>query len=250
MKTLKKGNPMPEFYKGECFYCGAEYLATSEEVAEICINNRTDLVLKRGDCYYNFKGKTPCYNCCMTVTLYPVKKEDIDPEPSSIEYTEDGHSYVKPSEKKAKPTVKHDITVGSDQKEYPYKESKATSKVVGTVAEVPSEEQLAEAFGNLAFLAHTDKDIKEFNNRIYKEAFAVYGGDNQILKTIEECTELNLALMHFLDDRTDEENVILEIADVEIMIEQLRLIFNNRKINEAKDFKLKRLKKRLEDGEL
>ena len=83
--------------------------------------------------------------------------------------------------------------------------------------------------------------------RIYGEAIHHYGNSKQCLVAIEEMSELIKELCK--NDRGNENwtNVAEEIADVTIMIEQLRLIFDcNDYVNEVMDFKLRRLKERLE----
>ena len=60
---------------------------------------------------------------------------------------------------------------------------------------------------------------------IYKKAIFDFGKNAQICQTQEECAELIVALAHFMRDRCSSlGEVIEEIADVEIMLEQLKLI--------------------------
>jgi len=56
-------------------------------------------------------------------------------------------------------------------------------------------------------------------------AVQFYGAENQVRKAVEELTELSVALLHSLDGRGDTENILEEMADVEIMLEQLHVIF-------------------------
>lgn len=62
-------------------------------------------------------------------------------------------------------------------------------------------------------------------------------------KAIEECCELVQALLKFKQNRMN--NVEEEMADVEIMLEQLHLMFSDTMVNEYKRTKLDRLEKRL-----
>ncbi|MBE9509346.1 MAG: hypothetical protein IMY71_00585 [Bacteroidetes bacterium] len=62
---------------------------------------------------------------------------------------------------------------------------------------------------------------------------------------VEECSELIQALQKFNHRHGNPDNVVEELADVEIMCEQMRLIFNPVRIDEVKKLKLERLKKRL-----
>lgn len=86
-------------------------------------------------------------------------------------------------------------------------------------------------------------------NDICYQAIKKFGTENQTRKAVEELTELSLALQRALDGRADMDNIREEIADVEIMCEQLRTIFDSSvagldlTINEWKSDKLYRLEK-------
>lgn len=85
------------------------------------------------------------------------------------------------------------------------------------------------------------------------KAINTYGVENQIIKTVEELSELSQALCKFLSkpytesDRTILDNIYEEIADVDIMLEQCKMIFyeSEDKINDYKKEKIKRLERRL-----
>ena len=62
-------------------------------------------------------------------------------------------------------------------------------------------------------------------------------------KAVEELTELSIALQHSLDGRGDNDNIREEMADVSIMLEQLRVIFGD--CDEWKTKKLARLEERI-----
>jgi NTP pyrophosphatase (non-canonical NTP hydrolase) len=83
---------------------------------------------------------------------------------------------------------------------------------------------------------------------VIKKAILTYGENRQILKAVEELAELSAALLHYKErkDQASLHNVIEEIADVEIMTAQLRIIFNSTDIDIAKVKKLDRLEKRLQ----
>jgi vacuolar-type H+-ATPase subunit D/Vma8 len=53
----------------------------------------------------------------------------------------------------------------------------------------------------------------------------VYGSDHQQDKAIEECSELIQAICKYKECLDYLENIIDEIADVEIMLNQLKIIF-------------------------
>ena len=74
-----------------------------------------------------------------------------------------------------------------------------------------------------------------------------YGGKHQVLKAVEEMAELTQALMKNLDGAMNVGNVVEEMADVEIMLQQLRLIYANDLAVETQiNLKLARLKARME----
>ena len=91
---------------------------------------------------------------------------------------------------------------------------------------------------------------KEHREIIYRKAFDRFGKVNQITVAIEELSELQKELCKVLRGNMNIENVVEEIADVEIMIEQLRIMFNaDRDIDKVKAQKIDRLKCRmLEEG--
>lgn len=61
-------------------------------------------------------------------------------------------------------------------------------------------------------------------NEIFNAAIRVFGGSAQEEVAIEECSELIQAITH--KHRGREHNIAEEIADVEIMLEQLKIINN------------------------
>ena len=87
---------------------------------------------------------------------------------------------------------------------------------------------------------------------LYTGAIIKWGMDAQIKIAMEECVELVKALLK-LDRKNNgstRDDVLEEMADVEIMIEQLKLIFNYRysnnsvsKFEDIKRQKLERLEK-------
>ena len=58
------------------------------------------------------------------------------------------------------------------------------------------------------------------------QVIALYGAENQMDQAIEECAELIVAIRHYRRGRASISAIAEEIADVEIMMTQLRLIFN------------------------
>lgn len=90
--------------------------------------------------------------------------------------------------------------------------------------------------------------------KIFKKSIEVYGKEAQSRQAMEECAELVQAINKCLRYPNKEEckdNLIEEIADVEIMLYQLKEMFyiNETEIHEWKEKKAKREKKRLKNVE-
>ena len=78
-----------------------------------------------------------------------------------------------------------------------------------------------------------------------KKAIDCYGDAKQASVAIEEMAELTVEILHSFRGR--EANVPEEIADVEIMLQQLKMIYNcSKEVEEIKDEKLFRLQERIE----
>ena len=90
-----------------------------------------------------------------------------------------------------------------------------------------------------------------FNKRFTKDeeiiicnkAINSYGNASQKIKAIEEMGELIQAISKSLLD--NENNVEEEIADVEIMLTQLKIMYNLSDIENWRNYKLNRLKDRV-----
>ena len=68
-------------------------------------------------------------------------------------------------------------------------------------------------------------------------------GKAQVNKCIEECSELIKALANWYADKPDYDNIAEEIADVEIMCEQMRIFFGNSvAVDEQRARKMERIK--------
>lgn len=80
-------------------------------------------------------------------------------------------------------------------------------------------------------------DEKEF----YEKIIFHFGDKNQITVAIEELSELQKELCKYLRGDMDYYNIAEEIADVEIMLEQLKIIFlNESDVEETKKEKINR----------
>lgn len=79
---------------------------------------------------------------------------------------------------------------------------------------------------------------------VYEKILKHYGEEHQVYKLIEEMAELTVALL-----KQDKNNIHEELADVEIMLEQLKLMyFYDDTTKEMKKlFKLNRQLKRIDD---
>ena len=85
--------------------------------------------------------------------------------------------------------------------------------------------------------------------KLYKKAVKTWGYASQLLMAVEEMAELTQAISHLLRDRNyAKSEIIEELADVEVMCEQLRVIIDkNDKIDKIKEEKLARLSEMLEE---
>jgi len=82
-------------------------------------------------------------------------------------------------------------------------------------------------------------------NPVLRKAIVVYGAQNQTIKAVEEMAELTKELAKALIGQSDNDHIREEIADVEIMVEQLKMIYDNGSIAVIKKAKLDRLAERL-----
>ena len=88
---------------------------------------------------------------------------------------------------------------------------------------------------------------------IYQQAIDEWGLNSQIDMFIEEAAELIVALNHARRGFWTtplQDQVIEELADVEIMLEQMRLIFGPDEVDQVKLRKALRLKDRIQERKL
>lgn len=79
----------------------------------------------------------------------------------------------------------------------------------------------------------------------YTQLINHFGKRNQVIVAIEELSELQKELCKYLRDDSDLSHLTEEMADVEIMLEQLKIIFENSKaIERVKNYKINRTQKR------
>lgn len=93
------------------------------------------------------------------------------------------------------------------------------------------------------------------NRKILQKAIDTYGTKAQMMQCIEEMAELIQAINKYFRASTQfkwaeaYDSVVEEIADVQIMLEQMRLLFGDEAVDEQITAKLDRLEKRLEGEE-
>lgn len=78
---------------------------------------------------------------------------------------------------------------------------------------------------------------------VYQAALDEWGKDLQVIMAIEEMAELTQALTKDLRGIPDSDNILEEMADVEIMLTQLKIVYGDTK--DIKEKKLLRLAKML-----
>jgi len=84
---------------------------------------------------------------------------------------------------------------------------------------------------------------KQTRTDLYKRAIELWGSVSQYRQLQEECAELIAAINQFDRGRISLDELAEEVADVEIMIEQARLMLSDRAVDLCKERKLHRLEK-------
>jgi hypothetical protein len=82
---------------------------------------------------------------------------------------------------------------------------------------------------------------------LYERAIKKFGEESQMLMAIEECSELIQALSKVWRGKHSKSNIEEEIADVEIMIEQLKIIFDAGGVSDWRRIKLARIEELLQN---
>ncbi len=95
------------------------------------------------------------------------------------------------------------------------------------------------------------KHCREPEQDIYRRALNHFGDKNQILHTIGELSELTIEIGAHLEGRGDHDKIINELADVENMLHQMRIIFDEPagEVDRIKTNKMERLKRRMDGDE-
>lgn len=90
----------------------------------------------------------------------------------------------------------------------------------------------------------------EQENYIFNRAISFFGKESQKIMAIEEMSELIKELTKELRDRGDISHIAEEVADVEIMLSQLKLLYNiHNEVLSNRDYKLTRLSKVMDELE-
>lgn len=82
-------------------------------------------------------------------------------------------------------------------------------------------------------------------DNIYQKSVNHYGKIPQLRKTQEECGELVAAIGQWLDSRINLKELATEVADVEIMCKQIRVIIGDDVVDSEKMQKILRLDNRI-----
>lgn len=109
---------------------------------------------------------------------------------------------------------------------------------------------IAEALGlSLDYLSGRSNGefVERDGYNILCKAIDAFGERTQIKKFFEEAAELQEAVCKLMDGRDEVEHVAEEIADLSIMLDQLRIIFGcGKRVDEITAEKLARLERRIE----
>ncbi len=82
---------------------------------------------------------------------------------------------------------------------------------------------------------------------VYSDAIIKYGEEHQINIAQEEMAELIVALSHYQRGRASIQDVASELADVQIMLEQMKIIFGAVIFNQKHKLKIDRLRLRIKE---
>lgn len=92
-------------------------------------------------------------------------------------------------------------------------------------------------------------DVLDGLRALSLRALGRWGHQSQIDMVLEECGELIAAVNRHRRGRCSLADLAGEVADVEIIIDQLRIILGDGLVDNAKRSKLRRLAARLDEGE-
>jgi len=87
---------------------------------------------------------------------------------------------------------------------------------------------------------------KQQEQKIFRDAIDYFGDTSQKIMVIEEMSELIKELCKELRDRGNIENIAEEVADVEITLSQIKMIYDiEEAVSKQRDYKLNRFANRM-----
>ena len=90
--------------------------------------------------------------------------------------------------------------------------------------------------------------IKEDLEQLYRDCVEFWGANRQIRMLQEECGELIVASSHYLRSRKSGlEEIIEELADVQLMVNQIKMFIGEDKVKDVMDIKSDYIKRELEE---
>ena len=91
--------------------------------------------------------------------------------------------------------------------------------------------------------------VEDDRDKFLAEVIEYYGSNHQLGIAMEELAELIQAISKMMRGEQNTDHLIEEIADVEIMIHQLKIIFGifDYEVDREMDFKIDRLSERMKD---
>lgn len=105
---------------------------------------------------------------------------------------------------------------------------------------------------NLSQSSRESLDCRESKNEdeidLYRKALEKWGTDAQVGMATEELAECIVALRHGLRGKASKEEIASEIADVEIMMAQMRIVVGAHIVDRQKSLKLEKLRKLIEEA--
>ena len=87
--------------------------------------------------------------------------------------------------------------------------------------------------------------MTEEEYEVYSQALNKWGAESQTMMLFEEMAELQNAICKYSRKRNNINDVATEIADVQIMTEQMSILFGKEIVDSEKKRKFERLKNRL-----
>lgn len=91
--------------------------------------------------------------------------------------------------------------------------------------------------------------MTEEERKTFLDALRVFGSQNQITVALEEMSELQKEFCKYLrnDASFSYANIVEELADVEIMLDQMKILFQrDSAVKEQRQYKVKRLRERID----